>query len=93
MSITDGLNKLEADYKMWQKIDAVKAAVQGFRNEAISTKSNIDMLAQEIIDMPGLFAELPDDIKAVLLAERAIVEASISALENAAIAEHLDWKP
>lgn len=93
MSITSDMDAMQQDHDLWQKIDKAKATVQGFRNRAVSTKTELDELAQEFIDTPGLFAELPDSIKTVLLAERTLIESVNAALENADIAEHLDRKP
>ena len=86
--LTDKLNAAHAVLTQSQAAGQARAVLQNFRFVVLDTNRDI----QNIVDA-GNFDTLDNEIKAALVAAWNVSKASQTALEEASIAELLDWTP
>jgi len=88
MALSDNIDTLAAELEQRQKAQQARALLQNFKNVTVETNSQV----QEISDS-GQFNTLDTDIKNALVAAWNVAKATETALEEATIAELLDWRP
>lgn len=88
MALTDKITTLSEELKQRQKAQQARAILQNFRSVVVETNTQI----QDIADS-GSFNTLDIDIKNALIAAWDVSKETQTALENATIAELLDWRP
>lgn len=88
MSLSDKITELSAELNERQKAQQARALLQNLRETVLNTNVGI----QEIVD-GGSFATLDTDIKNALVSAWDISKDAQTALEDAVIAELLDWRP
>ena len=88
MSLTEKITLLHNELSQRQKAQSARAKLQNFRNVVLET----NMAIKEIADS-GDFNTLDIDIKSALVAAWNVCKVAETALEDAAIAELLDWSP
>lgn len=88
MSLSDKITQLGAELDQRQKAQRARALLQNLRSVVLETNTGI----QDIVD-GGSFATLDTDVKAALIAGWDVSKATETALDDAIIAELLDWRP
>ena len=88
MSLSDKIDVLAAELKQRQKAQQARALLQNLRSTVLETNTQI----QDIADS-GEFDTLDVDFKAALIDAWNVSKAAQTALEDATIAELLDWRP
>ena len=88
MALSDKIASLNAELIQRQKAIQARALLQNLRMNVMDTNRGI----QEIADS-GSFATVDVDIKNALMAAWDVSKAAETALEEASIAELLDWRP
>lgn len=88
MSLTDKITTLADELVQRQKAQQARALLQNLRSTVLETNTQI----QTIVDS-GQFDTLEAEFKAALVQAWNVSKQTQTALENATIAELLDWSP
>ena len=88
MSLSDKIDVLAAELTQRQKAQQARALLQNLRSTVLETNTQI----QTIVDS-GQFDTLEAEFKAALVQAWNVSKQTQTALENATIAELLDWSP
>lgn len=88
MSLSDKITLLSQELNQRQKAQQARALLQNFRSVVLETNSQI----QEIVD-GGSFDTLDTEIKQALIAAWDVSKDTQTSLEDATIAELLNWSP
>lgn len=88
MALSNKMTQLHTELTQRQKAQYARALLQNFRSVVLETNSQI----QEIVDS-GSFETLDTEIKQTLVATWNVSKNAQVALEDAVIAELLNWSP